>query len=248
MILPRPVLNGQPGAAQRMNKKILVIDDEPEMCSLVKKCLAGYGFAVVAAHSGAEGVILAREARPDLVLVDAEMPDLDGFAVCRALRKDPQTRHLPVILMSGRKIEERDQLAGFEGGADEYVLKPLSMPLLRARIEVFLKRGAGSEQPRMALKKGGIELDWAGRTAKAQGEPLALSPKEFDLLAVLMEKSGRVLSVPYLLETVWGYDPADYNDPSTVEVHVSRLRKKLGGRLGRRIVNAAGYGYKFEAQ
>ena len=119
--------------------------------------------------------------------------------------------------------------------------------MLRARILTVLKRYETATKMDGMLKKAGIELDPAGRTVKVNGTPVSLTRKEFDLLATLIAKPGRVLSVSYLLETVWGYDPADYNDPGTVEVHISHLRKKLGPKLAKRITNLTGHGYKFEA-
>jgi DNA-binding response OmpR family regulator len=137
-------------------------------------------------------------------------------------------------------------LAGFAGGADDYVLKPFSLPVLVARIEAVLRRYSAASDCRDKLKRSGIELDAAGRSAKVAGKAVAMTRKEFDLLTQLVSKPGRALSIPYLLETVWGYDPADYNDPATVEVHICHLRKKLGSKLGKRIVAVTGHGYKFE--
>jgi DNA-binding response OmpR family regulator len=148
--------------------------------------------------------------------------------------------------MSGARIKEEDILAGFHGGADDYVLKPFSLAVLLARIQAVLRRYKNSAQAEEKLKRFGIELDPAGRTVKIGGKDVSMTRKEFDLLATLLSKSGRVLSIQYLLETVWGYDPADYNDPGTVEVHVCHLRKKLGPKLAKRLVAVTGHGYKFE--
>ncbi len=231
---------------RKMPQKILVVDDDPEIRALVRKYLSANGFAVVFADNGSEGIILARESRPELILLDAEMPGLDGYSVCRAIKSDPAAKPIPIIIMSGSRIEDKDVLSGFEGGADDYVLKPFFLPVLLARIQAVLRRYQTSSRMEETLKRYGIELDPAGRTVKANGRSLSLTRKEFDLLATLIGKPGRVLSVPYLLETVWGYDPGDYNDPGTVEVHVSHLRKKLGPRIGKRIVAVIGHGYKFE--
>lgn len=226
--------------------KILVVDDNESIRKVVKRYLTANGLSVIITDNGSEGLLLVREAQPDLILVDAEMPGLDGHAVCRVLRKEAATQHIPVIIMSGAKIDDKDILAGFDGGADDYLIKPFSLPVLLARLKAILRRYVTSTKTEAKLKKCGVELDLAGRTVKVRGKPVALTRKEFDLLATLAGKSGRVLSIPYLLETVWGYDPADYNDPGTVEVHVSHLRTKLGHRLAKRIVNVFGLGYKFE--
>jgi DNA-binding response OmpR family regulator len=229
-----------------MTPKILVVDDDASIRAIVKRYLAVNGFSVVITDNGSEGLLLIREAQPDLVLLDVEMPGLDGFAVCRVLKNETASRQIPVIMMSGNMIQEKDLLKGFEGGADDYITKPLSLPVLRARILTVLKRYETATKMDAKLKKAGIELDPAGRTVKVNGTPVSLTRKEFDLLATLLSKPGRVLSVPYLLETVWGYDPADYNDPGTVEVHISHLKKKLGPKTAKRIVNVLGHGYKFE--
>lgn len=229
------------------SRKILLVDDDPAILSLVKRYMSAHGFSIVMTDNGSEALFLVRESRPDLILVDAEMPGLDGYSVCRVLKQEATTRAIPIIIMSGNKIEEKDILSGFERGADDYVLKPFSLPVLKARIEAVWRRYEAAERSDGKLKKAGIEIDPSGRTVKINDDKIQLTRKEFDLLATLLSKAGRVLSVAYLLETVWGYDPADYNDPGTVEVHVSHLRKKLGTRLAKRIVNVPGNGYKFEA-
>lgn len=229
-----------------MSSKVLVIDDNRAIRALLDQYLTANGFSVVTTDNGSEGLILVRESRPDIILVDVEMPGLDGHAVCRLVKQEAATRSIPVVIMSGSRIKEKDILTGFAGGADDYVLKPFSLPVLAARLNAVLCRYATSKRMGSQLKKCGIELDPAGRTVKAGGKAVGLTRKEFDLLSTLISKSGRVLKISYLLETVWGYDPADYNDPGTVEVHVSHLRKKLGRRIARHIVNLAGVGYKFD--
>lgn len=228
-----------------MMKKILIVDDDTGIRTVVRRYLTDSGLSVVATDNGSDGLLLVREARPDLVLVDAEMPGLDGHAVCRVIKNAATTRHIPVILMSGARFSDKDVLSGFEGGADDYVLKPFALSVLLARMRAVLRRCCAPHMER-TLTKYGVVLDPAGRPVKANGKDIPLTRKEFDLLATLTSKAGRVLSIPFLLETVWGYDPANYNDPGTVEVHVSHLRKKLGPRLARRLVNIIGLGYKFQ--
>ncbi len=228
-----------------MPAKILLVDDDAGVIRLLKRYLVDRGFAVIHADNGSEALLLVRESQPDLILVDARMPGLDGLSVCRVLKKEADCRHIPIVIMSGTLVEEQDVLAGFAGGADDYVAKPFSLPVLLARLQALLRTEREAEAS-AGLRRAGLELDAAARSVTVAGKPVALTRKEFDLLAVLLSRSGRVLSVPYLLETVWGYDPADYNDPGTVEVHVSHLRKKLGPKLGRKLVNVQGHGYKFE--
>jgi DNA-binding response OmpR family regulator len=239
----------QSGAAKAglMNPKVLVVDDDPAILSMIRRYLTANGLSCVVTDNGSEALMLVRESRPDIILVDAVMPGLDGHAVCRVLKKEAATRSIPVIIMSGARIEEKDVLAGFSGGADDYITKPFSLAVLLARVQVVARRYTASAASEEKLKKFGVELDPAGRTVSVGGKSVTMTRKEFDLLAALLSKAGRVLSIPYLLETVWGYDPADYNDPGTVEVHVCHLRKKLGPKLAKRIVAMTGHGYKFEA-
>jgi DNA-binding response OmpR family regulator len=231
--------------AENRPAKILVVDDDRAILALVRKYLEGNGFAVMVTDNGSAALLFVEDSKPDLILCDAAMPGLDGNALCRRIKQEAATRSVPVVLMSGAMVADKDVLNGFEGGADDYILKPFSLPILTARLRAVLRRSAAPGGSGV-LTKCGIELDAAGRAVKVGRVAVALTRKEFDLLAVLLGKSGRVLSISYLLETVWGYDPADYNDPGTVEVHVYHLRKKLGPKLGKRIVNIAGHGYKFD--
>ena len=228
-----------------MPTKILIVDDDRAILDLVRKYLSANGFAVMMTDNGSEALLLARDSKPDLILCDSEMPGLDGPALCRAIKRDG-ARAVPVVLMSGARIGEKDVLQGFDGGADDYVLKPFSLPILLARLRAVLRRYEAGRENEAALLKCGLELDPAGRTVKVGRNPISLTRKEFDLLAALLGRGGRVLSITYLLETVWGYDPADYNDPGTVEVHVYHLRKKLGPKIAKLIVNLPGLGYKFD--
>lgn len=226
--------------------KILVIDDDAALRKLIVRYLTENGMSVIHTDDGSEGLLLARDSKPDLILVDGLMPGMDGVTFCRVLRKEPFSAGIGLILMTGQMTEEKDMVRGLETGADDYLLKPFGLPVLLARVRAVLRRYSASADSSEKLSRHGLELDPAGRTVKVRGREIPMTRKEFDLLAVLAEKAGRVLSVPFLLETVWGYDPADYNDPGTVEVHVSHLRKKLGPALGKRLVNVHGRGYKFD--
>jgi DNA-binding response OmpR family regulator len=225
-----------------VGKRILVLDDSVDLLEAVKKFLSQNGFSVVAGKDGSEGRLLAAESAPDLVLADADMPGLDGHTLCRILKKDPKTKAIPVIIMSGTMMEEKDIVAGLEGGADDYIIKPFPMKVLLARIRAVLRRFETVPEAVRKLKARGLSIDPAAREVKVDGQAVALTRKEFDLLALLLSKAGRVLAPGFLLEAVWGYDLADYNDPHTVESHISRLRKKIGAE---RIENVPGCGYKF---
>lgn len=229
-----------------MAQTVLVVDDDAVILGMIKKFLESRSYRVLTADNGAAALTVLRDNKPDIVLSDAKMPVLDGHTLLRLIRKETTEQSIPLILMSGAWIEESNVLAGFEGGADDYLMKPLSLPVLAARIEAVLRRYEGVNKSRAKLRRSGLELDPEGRSAAVNGKKVQLTRKEFDLLVQLVSKNGRVLSVAFLLETVWGYDPADYNDPGTVETHISHLRKKLGREIGSRIVNVTGHGYKFE--
>ena len=224
--------------------KVLVIDDTSELLLAVKTFLSQSGFSVVTAADGLDGRLLAKDSKPDIVLVDADLPGLDGHGVCRSLKADPETKTLPVIIMSGRLVDEGSVVSGLEGGADDYILKPFRMKVLLARLRAVLRRSAGAAAP-AARGAGRLALDSEGRTVKVDGKPVKLTRKEFDLLALLIEKPGRVITSSFLLESVWGYDLTQYNDTHTVETHVSRLRKKLGIPC---IENVPGIGYKYAVE
>ncbi|HAF96001.1 MAG: hypothetical protein A2021_05500 [Elusimicrobia bacterium GWF2_52_66] len=228
-----------------MKETVLIADDDKELLEILSRYLDGRGFTVIAAENGAEGFKTALAKKPDLVITDVEMPLMDGFALCRKIKESHALTRTPVIIMSGKKISEMDMVSGYGLGADDYVVKPFSYPVLQAKIKALLRRAPKKNQDRTKIKKAGLEINIAGRAVKFKGGVLKLTSKEFDLLVLLVSKEGKVLTFNSLLETVWGRDPADYNDPHTVEVHISNLRKKLGA-FGKRIIAVAGHGYKFE--
>ena len=232
---------------RRMPKRILVADDVESLRKAVARFLGLEGFETLLAADGSDALLIASESRPDLIVVDAMMPGLTGHEVCRILKKKRETRSIPIIIMSGEMIEEKDVVSGLEGGADDYIAKPFPMKVLLARIRAVLRRYDHEEESLTIQKRCGIALDPEGRTVKVSGEAVELARKEFDLLALLLSRPGRVLKPGFLLEAVWGYDLADYNDPHTVETHISRLRKKLGPSLAKRIVSVRGIGYRFVA-
>jgi DNA-binding response OmpR family regulator len=229
-----------------MPAKILLVDDDRKMLDVMRRYLENHDFSVIFTDNGSEALMLARDSRPDLVVADVELPGLDGFALCRALKTSPQTARVPVIIISGGRTGTEDIVAGYDRGADDYLTKPFAFPVLTAKINAVLRRYAAVSGGKTFIKTQGLEIDPGARTVKVNGKPAALTRKEFDLLTLLLEKKGRVLAVPYLLETVWGYDMATYDNPHTIETHISSLRKKLGSKLAKRIENVTGHGYKFE--
>ncbi|HAF94787.1 MAG: hypothetical protein A2X34_10770 [Elusimicrobia bacterium GWC2_51_8] len=230
-----------------MHKKILLVDDDRKVLETMRYYLENHDFSVIFTDNGSEALLLTRDSKPDLVVTDVEMPGMDGFTLCKAIKASGGGAAIPVIIISGNKIKDTDIVSGYDRGADDYLTKPFSFSVLVAKINAVLRRySANSGSAANKIKEQGIELDPAARTVKISGKPTALTRKEFDLLTLLFEKKGRVLSVPYMLETVWGYDIATYNNPHTVETHVSSLRKKIGAKLAARILSVTGYGYRFE--
>jgi DNA-binding response OmpR family regulator len=223
--------------------EVLVVEDEPDIRNLIVLHLARDGFRCRTAGTGQEALRAVKASSPDLVILDLMLPEMDGLEVCRRLRQEPQAAAVPIIMLTA-KTDEVDRVLGLEMGADDYVAKPFSPKELVARVRAVLRRTRPVETLR-AIVSGAIAVDPARHTASVAGQPLALTPKEFDLLQVLLESSGRVLSREYLLNRVWGYARADEIESRTIDVHVRRLRAKLGEE-GRRITTVKSIGYRLE--
>jgi len=228
-----------------MKERALIVDDDPDLLAILKRYLENRGFEPILAADGVKALAAAAASKPDIIITDVDMPRMDGFTLCRRIKESKTLGETPLIIMSGKKISEADMVSGYSFGADDYVIKPFSYPLLLAKIKAVIRRAAVRSKRSPHLKKGGLEMNLEGRTAKLNGKALKLTSKEFDLLAALISNPGRVLSLTGLLESVWGYNTADYNNPHTVEVHVSNLRKKTGS-FSKRIIAVPGHGYKFE--
>ena len=224
-------------------KRILVIEDDPDIAlSLRLKLERDGGFEVRTAGDGAAGLRMAVERPPDLVLLDVNLPGMDGFEVCRQLRGDPATSSTPVIMLTAR-IDESDRVAGLDLGADDYITKPFSPKEALARIRAVLRRSDRSADGPETLADGTLRIDVGARRAEVAGRELALTRKEFDLLVELIRRRGRVLTRERLLETVWGYDYP--GETRTVDVHVRRLRQKLGTPVDERVETVVGVGYRY---
>jgi DNA-binding response OmpR family regulator len=226
-----------------MKKRILVVDDEPDLLDLLSHHLEGAGFEVMRAARGFEGLELAFRTPPEVILLDIMLPDLLGTEMVKRLRQNPGTAQIPVIFLTARG-EEMDRVVGFELGADDYVVKPFSPRELVLRIQALLRRAEAGEPAASdpVLDRGGIRLDRGRYHVEASGKALDLTPLEFRLLAHLMERPGRVLSRDQLLEHVWGHDV--FITERTVDTHIKRLRSKLG-RAAERIETIRGVGYRF---
>lgn len=227
-----------------MRYKIMVADDDPAIRRVIEVLLKKAGYSTILCESGDEVLAKAGKSNPDLLLMDVLLGDADGRKLCSILKEKPATRHIPIVLMTAQKKKDEDLVSGLRRGADDYIFKPMSPPVLLAKVEAVLRRGRAPERFREVLKHCGLALDVSQRTVKLKDKEIGLSRKEFDLLTVLLRKRDEVLSPNFLLETVWGYEIEDYNDPHTVHVHMSRLKKKLGKSFASRIQNVIGSGYK----
>jgi DNA-binding response OmpR family regulator len=232
-------------AAERAAGRVLVVEDERDVAELLRYNLARDGYQVVVAATGAEALRQAHEAHPDVVLLDIMVPQLNGWEICRRLKQDAETRSIPIIMVTGR-VEEGDKVLGFEVGADDYVTKPFSPRELLARIKAVARRGRlDPAGPKAHLKVGELEIDRQRFEVRMKGRPITLTPKEFDLLALLAGSPGRVFGRGELLDAVWGRD--GFVEPRTVDVHLARLRRKF---LAARVPSPAletvrGVGYRF---
>jgi len=220
--------------------RVLLVEDEPAQRTVLAYNLEAEGFAVTQADNGEDAMVLVDEEEPDIIILDWMMPKVSGIEVCRRLKMRPETRGIPVIMLSAR-AEEVDRIRGLETGADDYVVKPYSVLELMARARAQLRRVRPSTAG-MVLEHEDIRLDPESHRVYRADKVLKLGPTEFKLLVTLMERPGRVFSREQLLDLVWGRDI--YVDTRTVDVHVGRLRKSLmqfGGEDPVRTVRGAGY-------
>jgi two-component system phosphate regulon response regulator PhoB len=219
---------------------VLVVEDEAAQREVLSYNLEAEGFRVARAENGEEALVLVDEENPDIIVLDWMLPNVSGIEVCRQIKSRPETRNVPVIMLSARS-EEVDKVRGLETGADDYVVKPYSVIELMARVRAQLRRARPSAAG-LRLEYEDIVLDSETHRVTRSGSELKLGPTEFRLLSTFMEKPGRVWSREQLLDRVWGRDI--YVDTRTVDVHIGRLRKALsqhGGNDPLRTVRGAGY-------
>lgn len=226
------------------NFKVLIIEDEADIQTLISYHFKQAGYRVEICGNGAEGLKKAREAKPDLLILDLMLPGIDGLEVCRALKGDPKTRSIPIIMLTA-KNEEVDKVVGFELGADDYLGKPFSPRELLLRAKAVLRRtqSAKPEADEKILQFGELSIDLLRHKVFAGKEEVDLTSIEFKLLQYLLETKGRVQTRDMLLDKVWGYDA--FVTTRTVDTHVKRLREKLG-KLGDYVETVRGVGYRFK--
>jgi DNA-binding response OmpR family regulator len=236
-----------------MTEKILVVDDEVSLQETLAYNLKKQGYEVQTTGDGAEVLDLARETKPDLIILDVMLPGLDGFEICRILRREMST---PVLMLTARD-DEIDRVVGLEVGADDYMAKPFSMRELIARVKAMLRRvrmirdevdqNNNDAKPKAEiLEFGNLRIDMTRREITVDGEVVAFKPKEYELLTFFAQHQGQVLSREFILERVWGWD--FIGDSRTVDVHVRWLREKIEEAPAnpRRIITVRGAGYRFE--
>jgi two-component system, OmpR family, alkaline phosphatase synthesis response regulator PhoP len=227
-----------------MHERILIVDDEPKIVKLTRDYLEKDGFQVISAGDGVTALELARKERPDLVILDIMLPGMDGWEVCRVLRRDTD---VPIIMLTARS-EESDQIVGLELGADDYITKPFSPRTLVARVRAILRRAQGKLKPATLIHAGGLEIDLERHQASLDGQVLRLTPTEFKLLAVLSQNPGQLFSRDQLADHLHGatFDSFD----RSIDSHIKNLRRKIEADPAqpRYIETVYGVGYRFIEQ
>jgi len=226
---------------------VLIVEDEPALVELLSYNLEKAGFQINVARDGDEALLAVEERKPDIVLLDWMLPYVSGIEICRRIRRNPDTRDLPIILLTARG-EEDDRIRGLEAGADDYVVKPFSPSELVARVRAVLRRTRPAFD-KDSLTYADITMDLTTHRVSRNGEPIDLGPTEFRLLRFMMEHPGRVFSREQLLDSVWGHDV--YIEIRTVDVHIRRLRKAMnlpGTDDLIRTVRSAGYALDINAE
>lgn len=224
-------------------ERILIVDDEEHIRELLRVNLETAGYEVIESETGEDAMALVTD-RIDLVILDYMLPQMDGLEVLRKIRKDPRTVSLPVLMLTA-KNEEIDAVLGLEMGADDYIGKPFRVREFLARVKAALRRNLAMQEQEDVFRFEGIEINRANRTLTKNGHAIALSLKEFELIALLSSKPGRVFSRELLLQRIWGYDFV--GETRTVDVHVRQLRKKIedDDKKPEYILTVRGLGYKF---
>lgn len=224
-----------------MNELILIVDDEPKIVKLARDYLEQGGFRVQVAETGSTALAAARRERPDLVVLDLNLPELNGLDVCRALRRESS---VPIIMLTAR-VEEADRLIGLELGADDYITKPFSPRELVARVRTVLRRVQGDYEPVDRIRAADLEIDLSGHKVSRDGQPIRLTRIEFNLLALLAQHPGQTFSRAQLLDKLHGVSGGGYD--RSVDAHIKNIRKKVEVDPSdpQYILTVYGIGYQF---
>ena len=226
-----------------IKQKILVVDDDPDIRRLVETVLEREGFIVETAASAAEFFKILSQFKPELVVLDLQLPDEDGFGIIKKLRNNPLTSNLPVVMLTVQSVDSY-KIAGLEIGADDYIVKPFNQGEFIARLKAILRRTNPREATHGVIEDGSIKLFLDQHRLEIDKKQIDLSPKEFDLLSALMRAKNTVLTREVLCESVWGHEL--FGNTRTVDVHVGRLRKKMG-KYDNRIETVERIGYRYLA-
>lgn len=221
--------------------KVLLVDDEPTILETVETKLRREGYSVFTAATAEDGMRLYKQAKPDLLILDVMLPQRSGFDLCKAVRKESR---VPILFLTAR-AGENDRVAGFEMGADDYVVKPFNLAELAARVRALLRRASGGSEPLQVVESGNLRIDPKTHEVLLDGKAIALSPKEFALLHFLASNPGQVFSRDTLLDRVWGHDA--FVNSRTVDVHIHWLRERIEPDQSKptRLITLRGIGYKF---
>lgn len=221
---------------------ILIIEDNAELAEVMKDFLQAEGYSVFIAGSGEDGLAYLEANAVKLLLLDIMLPELDGFAICRLAR---EKFNLPILIMSARHGDE-SKIIGLELGADDYLEKPFSVPLLTAKVKAHLRRSYDMNEDKLLLTDGDLTVNRTSMTVYRDGQPLGMTAKEYELLVVLLGNRGKALRKEWLFQQIWGAD--SFSEPSTLTVHMNKLRDKIehNPKEPKRIVTVWGVGYKYE--
>lgn len=221
---------------------ILMIEDNAELAEVMKDFLQAEGYSVFIAGSGEDGLAYLEANVVKLLLLDIMLPELDGFAICRLAR---ERFNLPILIMSARHGDE-SKIIGLELGADDYLEKPFSVPLLTAKVKAHLRRSYDMNEDKLLLTDGDLTVNRTSMTVYRDGQPLVMTAKEYELLVVLLGNRGKALRKEWLFQQIWGAD--SFSEPSTLTVHMNKLRDKIehNPKEPQRIVTVWGVGYKYE--
>ena len=225
-------------------KKILIIDDEIHIVELLKFNLENNGYKVDYSYDGFDGYLMTKEFQPDLILLDWMLPNISGIDLLKKIRSDETLEQIPVIMLTAKNMEE-DKLEGLEDGADDYITKPFSVKEVLARITSVLRRYKYTSNEKIeVLKADDIQVNVNKHIVTKNGQEIELTLKEFQILKLLIENKGNVLTRTFLLDKIWGYDY--YGETRTLDVHIRHLRKKIGDNDSKLIETVRGVGYKIK--
>lgn len=229
-----------------MKKKVLIIDDDKDFAKMLAVYLRNAGYITYYSFDASIGISMSKELMPDIIISDMKMPFIDGLTVFSIIRDCKETSSIPFIIISGEEVGEDIKLKGYEKGIDDYLTKPFSLKILEAKIKKILDYKENKENLEEVIEIPPIKIYEYKKEVYVGDKRVNLTKKEYEVLSAFVKNPGRVFSPDYLLQKIWGYDLASYNNKHTVEVHISSIRKKLGPEVACKIKNLVGFGYKFE--